>query len=186
MKEIECWKQWLILGELKSHNLQRIFPFHWWSVRRHVHLRTCPQTHEQARSVQRGYKALARCRRVWLNCDTFVIQCFSFGNGEGWHKSTSSTSELHPLCSWHLSSQEMAFFLEALRYPAWASRIKTAPITSTGLSRPWANFSHNNNTEAITQQFKHKIKTKLQPHIQTISVFSSPEQVSGTRMDDNI
>lgn len=37
-------------------------------------------------------------------------------------------------------------FLEALRHPAWASRIKTVPITSTGLFRPLATFSHKSTT----------------------------------------
>lgn len=46
------------------------------------------------------------------------------------------------------------------------------------------NQQHRGNYTAIQTQDQNQ--TKLQPYIQIISVFSSSEQVSGTRMDDNI
>lgn len=78
-----------------------------------------------------------------------------------WHKSTTSTSELCPLCSWCLSSQEMAFFggtqapsLQNKNSPNYLNRF----VQTSGKLQPQIN-----NTGAITQQFKYKIKTTQNP-----------------------
>lgn len=109
--------------------------------------------------MQWDYKALAGCRTVWLNCDT-VIQCFSFGSSEVWHNSISSTSELCLLCSCCLSSQEMAFF-----GGTQALSMGQQNKSSTNYLNTFVQTSGNlqpqiNDTGAITQQFKHMIKTK--------------------------
>lgn len=103
---------------------------------------------------------MAGCRTVWLNCDTFVIQCFSFGSDEGWHKSTSSTSELHLLHSWCLFSQEMAFF-GGSQTSSMGQQNKNSPNVLNRFVQTSGNLQPQiNNTEPIKQHFKHKIKTK--------------------------
>lgn len=105
-KEIECWRQWLILGELKSHNLQRISFTDDLSegmcISEPVH-KTSLLSAMRLQSLGWVQDSLAE---LWHICHS-VLQLWQC---EGWHKSTSSTFELCPLRSWGLSSQEMTFF----------------------------------------------------------------------------
>lgn len=57
----------------------------------------------------------------------------------------------HPNCTFctaGASSAKKWLFLEAVRHPAWVSRIKTAQMSSIGLSRPQATFSHKSTTQS--------------------------------------